>query len=59
MSEHDAPGAFGDKMVPTTYIQRINTTGGLAPAAASCNASSTGLVQEIAYTADYFFWKAK
>jgi hypothetical protein len=53
------PGAFGDKMVPTTYIQRVNTAGGLAPAAATCNAAAGGLVQEVPYTADYYFWKAK
>lgn len=50
-----ADGPFGDTMVPTTYIQRVNTTGGLAPAL-PCAA---GTVQEVPYTADYFFWKAK
>jgi len=37
----------------------VDTTGGLAPDAATCNASATGLVREVAYTADYYFWKAK
>jgi hypothetical protein len=50
-----AAGPFGDMMVKTTYIQRVNTTGGLAPAL-PCAA---GTVKEIPYTADYYFWRAK
>ena len=49
------PGHLGK----TTYIQRVNTTGGLAPAAAECNAGSAGTVKEVPYTADYRFWKAR
>jgi hypothetical protein len=49
------PGRLGK----TTYIQRVNTTGGLAPAAADCNAGSAGTVKEVPYTADYHFWKAR
>ena len=48
-------GTFG----PTTYIQRINTTGGLVPPAADCHAGTAGAVKEIPYTADYHFWKAR
>lgn len=51
-------GADGDRLVATKYIQRINTTGGLAPAAATCNAETLGHVAEVPYTADYVFWKA-
>ncbi len=47
----------GDRLVDTTYIQRINTTGGLAPPAAECTAATVGTVAEVAYTADYYFWK--
>jgi hypothetical protein len=43
-----------DRLAGTTYIQRINTTGGLAPADASCTAGTTA---EVPYTADYVFWK--
>jgi hypothetical protein len=50
-------GADGDKLMKTTFIQRTATTGGLAPAAATCNAETVGDVEEIAYTADYHFWK--
>ena len=51
-------GADGDRLAATTYIQRIRTTGGLAPAPDTCNAASVGEVAEIPYTADYAFWKA-
>jgi hypothetical protein len=50
-------GADGDRLVGTTYIQRIATTGGLAPPAAECNATTAGAKAEIPYTADYYFWK--
>ena len=52
-----AAGPDGDRLVATTYIQRIATTGGLAPAAAECNATTAGTVAEVPYTADYYFWK--
>lgn len=53
-------GPFGgDKLVKTTFIQRINTRGGLAPAASTCTAAATGQQVEVPYTADYTFWKAK
>ena len=41
----------------TTYIQRLNTTGGVAPAAGECNADTLDEVVEVPYTADYYFWK--
>ena len=49
----------GDLLADTTFIQRVNTTGGLVPPAADCNPSTTGTVKEIPYTADYHFWKAR
>ena len=52
-------GQDGDRLAHTTFIQRIATTGGLAPAAADCNALTAGTRTEVAYTADYYFWKAK
>ena len=51
------PGG-GDRLVPTTYIQRIHTAGGITPPAAECNAATAGTVAEVPYTADYYFWKA-
>ena len=52
-----AAGTDGDRLVDTTYIQRIATTGGLAPPATECTAATAGTVAEIPYTADYCFWK--
>jgi Protein of unknown function (DUF3455) len=53
-----APGADGDRLAGTTYIQRTATSGGLPPAASECDATATGTQAEIPYTADYHFWKA-
>jgi predicted lipoprotein with Yx(FWY)xxD motif len=52
-----AAGTAGDLLVYTTYVQRIATTGGLAPPAADCNAARAGTVTDVPYTADYYFWK--
>jgi hypothetical protein len=56
----DAKGAGpdGDRLAATTSIQRIATVGGLPPAASACNAETAGTVEEVPYTADYYFWKA-
>jgi hypothetical protein len=53
-----AAGPEGDRLQNTRYIQRINTTGGLAPAAEECNAVTAGARVDVPYTADYVFWKA-
>jgi Protein of unknown function (DUF3455) len=47
------PGQLGG----TTFIQRINTTGGLAAAAGTCTAGNAGATAEVPYTADYYFWR--
>jgi Protein of unknown function (DUF3455) len=52
-----AAGPDGDQLVDTTYVQRIATTGGLAPPAAECTAATAGTVAGVPYTADYYFWK--
>jgi hypothetical protein len=57
LSASTTPGPDGDRLVATTYVQRIATTGGLAPPAADCNATTAGAVAEVPYTADYYFWK--
>jgi hypothetical protein len=51
-------GPDGERLADTTYIQRTATTGGLAPAAAECDATTAGTQAEVRYTADYHFWKA-
>jgi hypothetical protein len=52
-----AAGPDGDRLVATTFVQRIATTGGLAPPAAQCSEATAGTVAEVPYTADYYFWK--
>ena len=42
-------------MQGVTYIQRLNTRGGVAPAAA-CAAANIGAKQQVAYQADYVFY---
>jgi hypothetical protein len=51
------PGKFGNRLTPTTFIQRINTRGGIAPAASTCTADQAGVKKEVPYSADYFFWR--
>ena len=57
LSATTTPGPDGDRLVDTTFIQRTNTTGGLTPPAAECNAATAGNVIEVPYTAEYVFWK--
>jgi hypothetical protein len=51
-------GTHGDRdtLTPTTFIQRLNTSGGVAPS--TCNSSSdVGKEAFVPYKADYFFFK--
>ena len=57
LSTKTTPGPDGDRLVDTTFIQRIHTAGGLTPPATDCNAATAGKVVEAPYTADYVFWK--
>ncbi len=44
-------------MQGVSHVQRVNTRGGVAPAAA-CAADNIGAKQVVKYTADYVFWRA-
>jgi hypothetical protein len=44
-------------MTGVTYIQRVDTKGGVAPAS-MCGAGNVGAKQTVKYQADYIFWKA-
>ena len=44
-------------MQGVTYIQRVATQGGVAPAMA-CDGSKAGMKQVVNYQADYILWKA-
>lgn len=47
----EGPGIFSS----VTFIQRVNTTGGLAP---STPGATHGEQQEVPYTAEYYFYRA-
>jgi hypothetical protein len=49
-----SPG--GDTLMGTTYIQRVNTTGGSAPASGCSVQADVGAQAFVPYTADYFFF---
>lgn len=44
------------QMSGVTYIQRLDTVGGLAPAS-GCDAANVGAVARVDYTATYFFYE--
>src|SRR5262245_54088529 len=47
----------GDKLFGTTFVQRLNTTGGLAPKTGCSSLTDVGNTAFVPYTADYFFYK--
>jgi hypothetical protein len=47
----------GDRLTKTTFIQRINTAGGLAPTTGCSTFGDVGRRAFVPYTADYFFYK--
>lgn len=51
------PSSGQGSMSDISYIQRLNTVGGLAPTD-SCNADNIGMVKTVKYQADYLFYKA-
>ncbi len=48
----------GQKLTATTFIHRLNTAGGVAPATGCNAAADVGKRELVPYTADYFFYKA-
>ncbi len=47
----------GDELTGTTFIQRLNTTGGVAPSTGCALSTDIGNRAYVPYTADYFFFK--
>lgn len=47
----------GDKLEETTYIQRVNTVGGVAPATGCAAMTDVGNRAFVPYTTDYYFYK--
>ena len=52
------PASGNGAMQGVTYIQRLATQGGTAPAT-PCVEASKGRKETVAYQADYLFWKAE
>jgi hypothetical protein len=48
----------GHKLTATTFIQRLNTSGGVAPSTGCAANSDIGAKALVPYTADYFFYKS-
>lgn len=46
------------RMTDVTYVQRLDTVGGLAPTA-GCDATQVGVTARVDYTATYYFYVAK
>jgi hypothetical protein len=53
----DGPNG-GDKLSKTTFIHRVNTSGGLAPSVGCNSAADLGHQAFVPYTADYIFYRA-
>jgi hypothetical protein len=48
---------FGDRLVKTTYVQRVNTSGGVAPSGGCSQAADLGKRVMVPYTTDYVFYR--
>src|SRR5262249_52432884 len=47
----------GDKLARTTYVQRVNTVGGVKPPSADCGPATLNTRRLVAYEADYYFYR--
>jgi hypothetical protein len=56
-STTQGPGG-GDRLTATTYIHRLNTTGGVAPTG-GCDTTTVGNAANVPYTSDYYFYRYK
>jgi hypothetical protein len=48
----------GDRLTETTFIQRVHTSGGVAPSTGWVEVTDVGQRAFVPYTADYFFYDA-
>lgn len=55
-----AQGTTGGSLLSqTTFIQRVNTQGGVAPATGCSTAAQLGAIALVPYSTDYFFYRAE
>ena len=52
-----APTMGDGAMAGVTYVQRLKTVGGVAPATPACTGGNSGTKATVPYTADYVFFK--
>jgi Protein of unknown function (DUF3455) len=57
VGDQDGP-TDGYKLTETTFIQRLNTSGGVAPATGCAVSADVGKKALVDYEADYFFYRA-
>jgi hypothetical protein len=50
--------AGGSLLTRTTYIQRLNTSGGIAPSTGCSQSGEIGALALVPYTTDYFFYRS-
>jgi hypothetical protein len=53
-----SPGGETGMFAGVTSVQRVNTSGGVAPAT-GCGAGTAGAEARIPFTADYYFYKLR
>jgi Protein of unknown function (DUF3455) len=56
VGSQDGPDG-GDTLTGTTFVQRLNTSGGLAPSTGCASAAEVGKQAFVPYKADYFFYQ--
>jgi hypothetical protein len=49
----------GDFLTKTTFIQRLNTSGGIIPSTDCSQSTNVGTTAFVPYIADYFFYRAR
>jgi Protein of unknown function (DUF3455) len=50
------PGGLAGRLAPVTYIQRVHTAGGVAPASGCASKDDAGRQVRVPYTSDYLFF---
>lgn len=58
ISGHQDGPTGGDRLSATTFIQRVNTHGGVAPATGCTSLADLGNTAFVPYTTDYYFYRS-